>query len=63
MVCYFSFDGTVWHAPNGRTFPNPFAAIQYIQQLLGREGRVERISKDRFEVHFEGYSQFAPLAE
>jgi hypothetical protein len=62
MVYQVNCDGVLWHAYN-RTFTTDFAAIHHIQQAEGCEGRIERISKDRIEVHFDGQSRFASLAE
>jgi hypothetical protein len=62
MIYLVSFDGAVWHADN-RVFSTDVTAIQHIQQARGCMGRTVRISKDRIEAHFDGYSRFAPLAE
>jgi hypothetical protein len=62
MVYQVSFDGALWHADN-RVFNTELAAIRHIEQVRGCIGRIVRISKDRIEVHFDGYSRFASLAE
>jgi len=62
MVYYISFDGVLWNVCD-RKFRRDPEAIQYVQQLEGCEGRIMRISKDRIEVHFDGRSRFALLAE
>jgi hypothetical protein len=58
MGYYGSFDRDFWNVCE-RKFKGGTEAIQHIQQLEGREGRVEWVSEDRFEVHFDGFSRFA----
>jgi hypothetical protein len=47
-----NFDGTYWHV-NEQRFRTDAAAIGYVRNLEGAEGRLEKYSKDRIEIHFD----------
>jgi hypothetical protein len=61
MVYHVNYDGTLWHS-HDQKFQSDLAAVQYLTELRGCEGRIERTSKDRIEVHFDGVSRFSSLA-
>jgi hypothetical protein len=49
-----NFDGTNWNTVNEGRFRHEADAIAYVRRLEGgKEGRIERTSKDRIELHFD----------
>ncbi len=47
-----NFDGRNWNI-NEQRFRADAQAIAYVRKLEGAEGRIERTSKDRIQVHFD----------